>query len=139
VTSVNWGPDDVAFVEQLRARGIDVGVRKSGRPFVWPVAAWADGLTDAERQFFREHHAALAAMVRAKVLRDFDVWWQPPTEPVTAAPTAPEPEPEPVCRYCGGPCVGPEHHAYRTLHWHDPYEVARREAEATATFRWRYL
>ena len=37
------------------------------------------------------------------------------------------------CRYCGqSPCCGPDHHAYRTLHYEDPIEVARRSKEATA-------
>ena len=37
-----------------------------------------------------------------------------------------------VVRYGGGPCVGTHHEFYRTLHYLDPEETARRQTEATA-------
>ena len=41
-------------------------------------------------------------------------------------------EPVTPCPYCGRKCVGVEHSAYPTLHFLDPLEVAKRDAEATA-------
>lgn len=55
----------------------------------------------------------------------------PAVEPTPTPPTTPAPTPEPVCSYCGQKCVGPAHDAYGTLHFADPIEVQRRDAEAT--------
>jgi hypothetical protein len=50
---------------------------------------------------------------------------------LTPEPTA-APAPEP-CPYCNrAPCIGKDHHAYEVLHWNDPEEIKRRDAEATA-------
>lgn len=51
---------------------------------------------------------------------------------VDPAGDAATPTPAPVCPYCHRACVGPEHFAYDVLHYDDPIEVAKRDAEATA-------
>jgi hypothetical protein len=52
----------------------------------------------------------------------------PAAEPLVKS----QPAPDPICEYCHRVCVGPKHHAYDVLHWKDPEEIKRRDAEATA-------
>jgi len=52
--------------------------------------------------------------------------------PVPGAASPVGPAPEPGCPYCRRECVGPDHPAFAVLHWSDPEEIKRRDAEATA-------
>ncbi|MEO8680155.1 MAG: hypothetical protein ABI665_13975, partial [Vicinamibacterales bacterium] len=134
----------VEFATGLLARGIEFVLRQNGRLHVWPAKAYPY-LTDAERDFIREHRAELKALATSKALPETTVVWYPPTDAVTdpapAAPSppvapAPAPLPAPVappCVYCGqSPCIGPDHHAYSVLHANDPREIKRLDEAATA-------
>jgi hypothetical protein len=125
-------PDALTFASELLSRGIELLIR-NGRLHVWPGKA-RKHLSDAERTFIREHNDELKALAASKALPETTVEWQPPT--VAATPTATESAPTTSaawCPYCARPvCVGPEHWAYASLHFHDPAEVTRRANEATA-------
>jgi hypothetical protein len=116
--------DALTFAQALLDRGMELLIRKN-RLYVWPGKAYKRGLSAAERDYIREHRAELKELAASGALPETTVVWQPPTTPAPP-PCAPR------CAYCGRPCVGPYHWAYRLLHHTDPTEVARRDAEATA-------
>jgi hypothetical protein len=72
----------------------------------------------------------LSRLLREELAREAGL---PSEEVVTPAGEAatPTPAPAPSCPYCGVACVGKEHPSYSVLHWRDPQEVARRDAQAT--------
>lgn len=105
-----------AWVSTLRGRGVDVALR-GNRLALKPPHAYGQ-LSDAELLVLRHHRDAIKAVVAAGAVH----------LPASARAA----RKLPICRYCGRPCVGPEHAAYRTLHGNDPEEIARRSAEATA-------
>lgn len=121
--------DALTFATGLLARGIEL-VLRNNRLWLWPAKAYKH-LTTTERDFIREHRVDLKALAAAKLLPETTVVWQPPNAVTDAHESAPSLGAS--CVYCGRPCVGADHDAYRTLHHNDPAEIARRDAEATAT------
>ena len=118
-----------AFAEGLLARGIEL-VQRGDRLHVWPGKAYRS-LTDAERAFIREHRAELKELAASHALPEAVVVWRH-NGPPTPTADAPVPAPPPDCPFCQRPCVGPEHPAFRVLHWLDPQEQARRTLAASA-------
>jgi hypothetical protein len=129
--------DPLTFAQGLLARGIEFQLR--GRLeqnlHVWPYKAWKH-LTADERRFITAHEAELTDLTRAKVLPETSVKWVAPNanapnaDGTTAAAT-----PIADCPYCQRPCVGESHELYATLHWRDPKQIAKRNAEATAVMK----
>ncbi len=135
----------LAWARALLPRGIEVALRRSGRLYIWPVQAWAHGLTEAERDFYNEYRAELRHITSRHELPETTVTWsavkpmsgdsliQDPGRqvrvPNLAAPTPSAPTTT-DCPYCGGPCLK-GHRLFGVLHWTDPAEVARRNADAT--------
>jgi len=111
-----------AWLEGLAARGVTVSLR-GNRLELRPPSAYKL-LTDDELITLRHHREDIKAIVRAGL---------PCVAPATPAGNAVVPTPAPApCPYCKRACVGPEHFAYSTLHYDDPIEVQKRDAEATA-------
>jgi hypothetical protein len=121
------------FAADLYARGMELIVRGRSRLWLWPKDAYPF-LTDVERAFMREHRAELKALVRAG-LPETTVVWAPPSDVPAERTGNPRDVGVPICFFCGRRCVGRDHQAYRILHFRDPAEVARRDAEATAEMR----
>ena len=120
--------DARAFAEQLLTRGIEL-ILRGNRLHVWPGRAYKH-LTDAEREFINVNRGALKELARSRALPETTVVWQPPTATTATTLTATATQPE-SCPYCWGTCVSPSHEFYKTFHFLDPIEVARRDAAAT--------
>jgi hypothetical protein len=126
--------DATDFIDRLLARGIEI-LLKGNRLRVWPPRAYTHGLTDAERDYLRAHAPELKELIRTQGHRETNVTWQDPSKPTSPNPrdSSPSPKSAPLhCPYCGErPCVGADSPWFRILHWHEPTEIARRDAEAT--------
>lgn len=106
-----------AWVQALQARGVRLTVR-NGRLSLHPASAYKQQ-SDEELLTLRHCRSEIKALVASGV-------YVPPP----AATPAPRVEAPVLCPYCEGrTCIGPEHPAYRTLHFTDPVEIARRRAE----------
>jgi hypothetical protein len=146
VTATSW-------LQTLAARGVTVTLRNN-RIDIHPYIAFSQ-LSDEELLFLRHNREAIKAVVRAgfaaPTVSENDEDHRRATISEVGvkgvAPPAPRSdvdsrrsvigrsESAPIttaCHYCGGPCVGDAHFAYRALHYHDPEEVKRRAADATA-------
>jgi hypothetical protein len=135
--------EPVEFAKRLLAQGIELVVQRGKRLHVWPPKAYPY-LTDADREYIREHRAELKALVAARVLPEATVVWEPPASFVTKQ-AGEQPDlvgapllssPDPPCPYClQSPCVGEEHRHYWVLHWNDPREIERRAIKAAIIYR----
>jgi hypothetical protein len=131
------GMSDAAdFVADLLQHGIELVIRNNVLRR-WPRKT---ALTELQQAFVREHEAELKALARAGLTTVSDTnpdtvaravarlkSYDGPAE--TTAASAPA---HAACPYCNRPCIGADNRWFRVLHWHDPAEVARRNAEATA-------
>lgn len=110
-----------SWLQGLAARGITTRI-VNGRIRHFPASAYKS-LTDDEVLTLRHHRAAIKALINAGVT--FDVV----RAPANVEKATPALKPEPVCPFCMGGCVGPEHHAYATLHALDPEFIKKRDIE----------
>lgn len=117
------------FVDGLLSRGMELLIRNN-RLWIWPVDAYKF-LTDDEHQFLRDHRRELKELVRSG-LPETQVIWCPPTTDTAPEQKSSTPPPIAGCAFCCGPCVGDAHHAYSTLHFCDPKQIAERQRRAAA-------
>lgn len=109
-----------ALLARLRAQGRRLWMKRANCLGIdsWPALSAEDQqLVTANRPLLKRLVAAEGQSAPSSV----------PTPLGATSPAA-----VPLCEFCGGPCCGPRHPAYRTLHGRDASEVERRNAEATA-------
>jgi hypothetical protein len=132
------GPDvDLAvWISRLAARGISVRMR-NGRVCIEPWRA----LNAEEQATLRAHHQEIKSLIRG------GKYAAPTSQPTptsrdagplplsataeTAASEAVVLAPQPMCKFCGRACIGPDDPRFEVLHVADPEEVARRDEYAT--------
>jgi hypothetical protein len=122
-----------AWLQALAARGVSVSLRGNRLELHPPTAYKA--LTDAELITLRHHREDIKAVVRAGLPSEASAM---PAGNAAVSTPAPAPVPDPICPYCHQPltrCAQIKEtrlDAWQALHYSDPEEVKRRDAEATA-------
>jgi len=119
----------VAWVEALVARGVTLTVRNN-RLSMHPPSAYS-ALSDEELLTLRHNREAIKAVVR-------EGGAQPPTPtaghtsfvaPAEVVSSTATVQAKARCSYCMRVCVGPEHHAFATLHALDSEFIRKKDIE----------